>query len=397
MESPMRLRLLSSMRWLVMHIALMSDLHCEIERPRQSVNGHPDRGPNLQSLKESGADVLVLAGDIERSPESLVDYLCQVNRFLNIPIICVLGNHEYFGAEMRETLGGAYDHFRRARQRGHEIHVLERSGVTLSGVHFLGATLWTDFELHGPEYVGYVMSLARGLQADYREIRYGGRRLTPMTCLSLHRKTVRWLEKELSRKRAQPVVVVTHHAPARGSIVAPYHDDYLTATYVSDLEDLVRRHQPEAWLHGHIHDSVSYKIGRTTLVANPRGLPTGFSARPQENLDFDPTLRIFVEGLPDMNTLQQPVTRLRVAMLQRGLPASSALATFVEEGRQSLKGPPTSSSLRKVGQAPSDIQQQAGPSNEHWSGTAEGCNPNAYSGGRAVPVRRPNPRAVRSD
>jgi Icc-related predicted phosphoesterase len=50
--------------------------------------------------------------------------------------------------------------------------------------------------------------------------------------------------------------------------------------FASNLEDLILRHQPELWVHGHIHHVRDYPIGDTRVVCNPRGyLAAGWSER----------------------------------------------------------------------------------------------------------------------
>jgi Icc-related predicted phosphoesterase len=43
------------------------------------------------------------------------------------------------------------------------------------------------------------------------------------------------------------------------------------AAFASDLEELILRHRPVLWVHGHIHHATDYLIGATTVVCNPRG------------------------------------------------------------------------------------------------------------------------------
>jgi Icc-related predicted phosphoesterase len=34
---------------------------------------------------------------------------------------------------------------------------------------------------------------------------------------------------------------------------------------------LIEAYQPALWVHGHVHNSSDYRIGRTRIVANPHG------------------------------------------------------------------------------------------------------------------------------
>ena len=63
--------------------------------------------------------------------------------------------------------------------------------------------------------------------------------------------------------------------------------DPITAAYASDLDELIERTQPQLWVHGHIHASSDYFVGRTRVVCNPRGYYPS-----QLNAGFDPALAI---------------------------------------------------------------------------------------------------------
>ena len=89
----------------------------------------------------------------------------------------------------------------------------------------------------------------------------------------------------------EPTVVVTHFAPSAGSVAERFKGSPLNACFVSELDERIRRWQPLAWLHGHVHDSFDYRLGDTRVVANPRGYaPQGKT----ENAAFDPALTIDV-------------------------------------------------------------------------------------------------------
>jgi hypothetical protein len=87
---------------------------------------------------------------------------------------------------------------------------------------------------------------------------------------------------------------VTHHGPHRNSVHPRYAGDLLNAAFVSNLTPLVE--QADLWIHGHVHDSFDYIVGRCRVVANPRGYARNrlYAESPEqvewENPGFDPTL-----------------------------------------------------------------------------------------------------------
>jgi Icc-related predicted phosphoesterase len=107
-----------------------------------------------------------------------------------------------------------------------------------------------------------------------------GTRLLPSDTLAFHEAAVAWLDRTLAEPHNGPTVVVTHHAPSPRSVPHFYRGSLLSPAFNSNLEPLIRRYQPELWVHGHTHWSVDYAIGRTRLYSNQKGYPgeaTGFS------------------------------------------------------------------------------------------------------------------------
>ena len=252
-----------------MKIALMSDLHLSV---------HPMSPPAV------AADVLVLAGDLLR-PAGAIEWARQ---FGATPTLFVAGNHEFYGG----TLAGTMNDLRRHAARS-AVRVLEKDARQLGRVRFLGCTLWSDYRLYdSPEQREQGLQQAGAMVRDFSRIRVApdySDLFTPALAQMLFDDSVAWLERQFAVAHDGPTVVVTHFAPARGSIATRFVGSPLNACFVSDLEPQIRRWQPELWLHGHVHDSVDYHVGRTRVVANPRGFaPKGVV----ENQTFDASLTI---------------------------------------------------------------------------------------------------------
>lgn len=90
-----------------------------------------------------------------------------------------------------------------------------------------------------------------------------------------------------------PLLGDTHHAPHRLSVHRKFVEDPLTPAFVSDLTEQLRL--ADLWIHGHVHDSFDYSVGRCRSVANPAGYPLNRTAKllnrsdlKLENADFKP-------------------------------------------------------------------------------------------------------------
>jgi Icc-related predicted phosphoesterase len=121
---------------------------------------------------------------------------------------------------------------------------------------------------------------------DFSRIRVSSpfrKKFTPAHARAMHADTLRHLRTFLAAG-AKNAVVITHHAPSIRSLPAAVRDDPLSAGYASELETLILEYQPLLWVHGHIHESSRYQIGRTTIIANPRGYPDSLNPAFQDDL-----------------------------------------------------------------------------------------------------------------
>ncbi|WP_215884515.1 hypothetical protein [Acidithiobacillus sulfurivorans] len=44
-------------------------------------------------------------------------------------------------------------------------------------------------------------------------------------------------------------------------------------------EHRIQRWQPAIWIHGHVHDRMNYRIGKTRVLCNPWGYPNEGNTR----------------------------------------------------------------------------------------------------------------------
>ena len=240
-----------------MKIHLLSDLHLEFRRTCNQ----------CFQLADVGADVLVLAGDIDTKLNGVRWAMAQAER-LSMPVLYICGNHEYYGERYGRLLQKM-----RVESAGSGVHVLENDRIVLHGVTFLCCTLWTDFALSGAHRVGEVMTRLRESMNDFRKIRVPPRhrRWDPVDAQRAHLSSRRWLEAELRQPTDGPVVVVSHHAPSAHSIPEDRRDDDYASAYASDLSTLAGLDRVDLWLHGHVHAPADYHWCGVRVVCNPAG------------------------------------------------------------------------------------------------------------------------------
>jgi Icc-related predicted phosphoesterase len=254
---------------------VFSDLHLE-HNPPWPLPGIPK------------ADVCICAGDI--SNKGLVMSISMLGETVSrhMPVIFVPGNHEFHGSSIIE---GSRDGALRAKDYPN-VHLLNRNAASVLGFRFLGATLWTDFQLFG--FGVPAMYDAQNAMRDYREIKYSKhpfRRFSTHQSLAMHHQDSNFLRSSLRESSGEPTIVVTHHAPSILSVPPELLDDPLTPAYASRFEPCIMRYQPRLWVHGHIHKKSDYMIGNTRVVCNPHGYPDERGGN-----GYDPILVVDVGG-----------------------------------------------------------------------------------------------------
>jgi hypothetical protein len=208
----------------------------------------------------TAADVVVLAGDIAPGPNGLR----WARRWFKGPIVYVPGNQEFH----QVGLGSLDELKREAAAIG--IHLLDRAEVVISGVRFLGCTLWTDFDLFGAERRAATMRLAQAWVDDFAFIDDDGRPFTPDRARALHLRDRDWLRQQLiDRPADQPTVVVTHHAPYAAPLAPCFRNDGIGAAFVSDLSDLLGH--CHTWVHGNGDGLIQHVVRGTRIVCNAAG------------------------------------------------------------------------------------------------------------------------------
>lgn len=285
-----------------MKLLVLSDLHVEFAVFT----------PEFEATNE--ADVVVLAGDIHQGVKGM---LWARQTFPDKPIVYVAGNHEFYGHHWDLLVSEL-----RAQAKQHQIHFLENDSISIEGIRFLGASLWTDFAYFGASKQSQMMRLAqRGLN-DFRLIqayplneRVDGKtnatqepfdsgfqiraKLTPEHTVVRHQNSLAWLQSELEKGDPEKTVVVTHHYPNKLSTAEKWVNDPITAAFGSELNPNLLMHA-KLWIHGHTHHSCDYEIKKVErsvrVVCNPRGYPQSRLQNTFENSSFNPGLLVEIQS-----------------------------------------------------------------------------------------------------
>ena len=219
---------------------------------------------------QSGADVLILAGDIieariltaskestkypiKRNTLKIFEELCKAYE----KVLYVMGNHEHYRGTLQKTKGIIED----ATDHLDNFVVLENEVIAINDVKVFGATFWTD--LGGPVNEWFVQQqmndykLIKTLSPNYRKLRASD-------TVNEHINSSIKLKEFLESNKDQKMVVVTHHAPHYNMIHELYRtstDNSLNHAYYSDQTKLMCAYDNlKAWVSGHTHATIHDSI-----------------------------------------------------------------------------------------------------------------------------------------
>jgi len=219
---------------------------------------HYDHFPsNANSPIKPVGDVLILAGDTAANPEMMYAFLCRFK--YAIPIIAVLGNHEYFFTEFNT---GHFSYRKVLEMFNKRNTLLQCSTMTIDDVTFIGATLWSTYA--GGTHLGACMRGAWELSSGS---------LNPEEVVKEHHSMTRFIEEAVmsAKIKGNKTVVITHHTPSFRCGHPSFAASAINGLFHNDMDNFVEKVNPDLWICGHVHDSIDLMIGDTRVVGNPHG------------------------------------------------------------------------------------------------------------------------------
>jgi predicted phosphodiesterase len=200
-------------------IGIFSDLHLEFESW-------------MYDFKHD-IDLYINAGDTH--PNKIVRGF--IPSQIKVPYFEILGNHDFYGSKFPGV--------------GDTWNKMEVGGKIITG-----ATLWTA--ANPIQFIDYQNDMMDCLKI---------KGVTEHSYNLTHITDLQYIEK------IKPDIVVTHHSPSMRSCSDKFKNSHLNIFFHNKLDYLVEELQPELWVHGHTHEEMDYKIGRTRVICHPRGYP----------------------------------------------------------------------------------------------------------------------------
>jgi predicted phosphohydrolase len=214
-------------------------------------------------------DVLILAGDISyisHIPDLLIELS---DKYPELQIIYITGNHEYYGSE--DMLNAEQD-LKESLRRYERIHFLQCDTVELFNIRFIGCTGWPRMLGLGQDQQQRASRVVGQSINDFYQIRVGDKTFTTDDCIELGEQQYEWLEQALSTPTScEHTVVITHFAPSTKVANPKFPIDEMTAYFCSSFDALIEQNQPAIWAFGHTHANFDVNMGATSVISNQHG------------------------------------------------------------------------------------------------------------------------------
>lgn len=234
-------------------LRIISDIHTEF---------HRDSGRAfVETLPDVPCDALVVAGDVGNSTTVLPFLRVLCERFRDLPVVYVPGNHEHYGTsidQLRADLASV-------RSSIPNLIHLDNTLVEIADVKIAGGTLWFPDEPFNKIY--------QHSMPDFRSIKG----LDPQVYAE-NRATRLFLE------RCGADVIVTHHLPCFAVVAPMWRGSNLNRFFVGADDATVAAAKPKAWLFGHTHEPTDMTHLGVRMIANPFGYPFESKGRFHDDL-----------------------------------------------------------------------------------------------------------------
>ena len=201
-------------------------------------------------------------------------------------VIYVPGNHEYYHGDINEVNDILMGY---GLNTSNLFVMINGEDFKVKNINFIGGTLWTDLsnpiaELAVTSCMNDFHIITNGIGVYSKAQKFRGSDAT-----YIHNATKNVIfDKLIDAQKVgslNKTVVVTHHAPSELSVHPRFAGDSMNPGYFSNLENHIALVPPKFWVHGHVHNTMSYEIEGCKILTNPRGY---HQYGVDENREFDP-------------------------------------------------------------------------------------------------------------
>jgi predicted phosphodiesterase len=237
---------------------LISDLHIET-------------WPNFNWSEQATSPYCVVAGDVARNRDRLLETLTHLGRCYPGGVFYVDGNEEH--RDYLHDLGVSYQDLAKDISAIPNVVYLQDNVIIIKGVAFLGTNGWWTYDFD-PELD--IDGCIQHVQDHYGISNSDATNIAGMAYSDANymMKSVRKLQ---THKEVKSIVIISHTVPAPWLIS---HDPDMVKTYryngmgnstISRIIDEDTENKIHTWCFGHYHRCVNQSLGGIQYFCNPRG------------------------------------------------------------------------------------------------------------------------------
>lgn len=255
---------------------LVSDVHLEFARdPMKIIHGL------LRPLDTDSDTYLFVCGDLyphkTRDETGFIALEEWSKRFKYVIYVC--GNHEYYGGvieDINERIKYEVKHLK-------NVIFLNNNSFTIDDVSIFGSTFWSPLTSHPVDSYTIKKLLNDFLMIRHRiededGIEQYKQLLLPARYTEMFYEAVVHYYEWISQSKARINIVLSHHGPSELSTLPQFRfaedreTQLLNQCYYFDAKNILPMFDKvDLFCHGHVHNSVDYKIGNTRVLTNPYG------------------------------------------------------------------------------------------------------------------------------
>lgn len=237
-----------------MKFFVLSDIHLEMYDKYPGI----DHFINIEQVDKQMS--ICLCGDIGDPFSDEYKTFLNDCSFLFLYVFIIAGNHEYYNSSLIEVV----KQIKLVCNSNANIVFLNNSSFDIpnTNIRILGTTLWTS-------YISSQIYDIRYSIADYKYIKDW----SVSKNLELHRQSMNFIKSQMNKEKS--IIVMSHHAPLLACGNPKYENSRISSAFKNDLETFIIENTKtiKAWMYGHDHYSMNFKLYDTIIISNQIGYP----------------------------------------------------------------------------------------------------------------------------
>jgi len=232
---------------------------------------HVETWPNFEWTGQATAPYCVVAGDVARDRDVLIDTLTHLGKCYPGGVFYIDGNEEH--KDYYEDLGDSYrDLYQQVAQIKNVVY-LQDNVIIVNGVAILGTNAWWTYDFDP------CMSVDQSMMHIQEHFHISNSAATSITGVAYHDAAylISSVQKLQTHSEVKAIILVSHTVPAPWLIshdpdlVDTWRFNGMGNTHISRAIEEDTENKIKMWCFGHYHRPVDQQSGGIHYLSNPRG------------------------------------------------------------------------------------------------------------------------------